>query len=72
MKLYAIKKPDGTYWSTWRDKIVWTTAGGAKNAVNVGSLEKNPLTGWFEEIKWKEREAEGWRVVEVELTEVKP
>jgi len=73
IKLYAIKKPDGTYWKTPKGKSTWNGAGHAKNSWNAHNYYKREYTTslgnthytWANQ-SWKEHaEPEGWTVVKI-------
>ena len=73
IKLYAIKKPDGTYWKSPKGKSTWNGVGHAKNSWNAHNCYKHDFItingdkhwGWRYK-SWKEHaEPEGWTVVKL-------
>ena len=73
IKLYAIKKPDGTYWKTSKGKSTWNGAGHAKNSWNAHNHYWHEYTttngnkhSYWKQKSWKEHaEPEGWTVVKI-------
>ena len=64
-RMFAIKKPDGTYLNNWRGKWIWAGVGPAKNAAVIA---QGYVVGKGYK-SFKELEEEGFKIVEMEYKE---
>lgn len=77
IKIFGIKKPDGTFWKNPNGKAAWSSVGAAKNSWNTHNYEYKDCTYTYSNGKshsykrivhlvWKtDAEPNGWSVVKL-------
>ncbi|CAB4124468.1 hypothetical protein UFOVP59_19 [uncultured Caudovirales phage] len=73
IKIFGIKKPDGTFWKSPNGKVSWSSTGAAKNSWNCHSWfqEEYTNTAGNKHFRWKNKqwkvdaEPNGWSVVKL-------